>query len=91
MDFETIEQFFNLLYKSGEVVEFRLIHPDWTGNEKEVPSEFIKFNGNISSKITDLIHRRNKDFNLYFGVIPRTETGVKEQVSRVNTAFLDVD
>ena len=85
-----ITEFFNLLYQKDETIEFRPIKPEWKGGGAG-QSEFIKFNGNISSKITDLIQRKNKKYNLYFGVIPRIETGEKSKVARVNACFFDMD
>ncbi len=85
-----IEQFFNLLFKPGEVVEFRPIKPKWKGGGAG-QSEFIKFNGNIAGKITEHIHKRNEDYNLYFGVMPRLKHGEKSKISRINTCFVDID
>jgi len=85
-----IEQFFNLMFKPGEVVEFRPIKPQWKGGGAG-QSEFIKFNGNIAGKITEHIHKRNEDYNLYFGVMPRLKHGEKSKISRINTCFVDID
>ncbi|HNR64710.1 MAG TPA: hypothetical protein PKJ95_00280 [Atribacterota bacterium] len=86
----SIEEFFNLLFKPGEIVEFRPIKPKWKGGGAG-QSEFIKFNGDIAGKIKDYIHRKNEDYNLYFGVIPRKGSGERSKVSRVNTCFVDID
>ncbi len=83
-------ELFNLLYQKDEIVEFRPIKPPWRGKGAG-QSEFIKFNGNISSKLTDLIQRKNQDFNLYFGVMPRIKIGETKKISRINACFIDLD
>ena len=83
---DNIQDFLNLLFRPGEIINFRMIN-----SGREALNEFIPNSADLSVGISELVDKYQPNCSIFFGVHPRAGGSETKMVSRASTVFVDID